>query len=327
MKKTYIFLVFALSMCMLTGCLQERFRGDKLNIVYADGETKELNDKISKIEVDEYDLDDLIDLLGNPKKYIWGEEEFRSKELPEVYIMVYSEDFHIFMIDNKIAELRFYNSPSFVKDTLYVGQRLEEVEEVLGEPKEVVNGKEIGFEDGVLYKDILGEKGHCYYSRYDKNVRMFFTDNKINALYVLRSDFNELMENSREKFKNKVKNKDNKRVKIDKIDYPFVNDEKIIGTWKSVDFVKEIDAFTPNMKKFIGNLYLKEMIFKKDGKTFKSFWTWTKGIIIHHGDETASKYVIKEIDGEEYMFFEWKSGDYTYRGMEPKYYVLKKVKE
>jgi len=197
----------------------------------------------------------------------------------------------------------------------------------LGKTKEVVIGEEIGFKDGVLYKDILGEKGYCYYSRSDKNVRMFFKDNKLSALYVLRSDFNEFIENYREKFKKKAENTDKKRVKVDRINYPFVNDEKIIGTWKSVDFVKEIDDFNPNMKKFTGSLYLKEMIFKEDGKTFKPFWTWTKGIIIHHGSITASKYVIKEIDGEEYMFFEWKSGDYVYRGMKPQYYVLKKIKE
>ncbi len=45
---------------------------------------------------------------------------------------------------------------------------------------------------------------------------------------------------------------------------------------------------------------------------------------MHSGSKTASKYIIKEIDGGKYMFFEWKSGDYTIRGMKPYYYVLKK---
>ena len=36
------------------------------------------------------------------------------------------------------------------------------------------------------------------------------------------------------------------------------------------------------------------------------------------------EYLIKEIAGSKYMFFEWKSGDYTIRHMKPKYYVLKK---
>jgi hypothetical protein len=51
---------------------------------------------------------------------------------------------------------------------------------------------------------------------------------------------------------------------------------------------------------------------------------WTKGLIIVPAAKIASRYEIKEIDGSTYMFYEWKSGDYTLRQRKPKYYVLKK---
>lgn len=54
---------------------------------------------------------------------------------------------------------------------------------------------------------------------------------------------------------------------------------------------------------------------------------WTKGVIIHHGDKTASRYLIKDIRGATYLFFEWKGGDYTIRQMLPSYYVLKKEED
>ncbi len=115
--------------------------------------------------------------------------------------------------------------------------------------------------------------------------------------------------------------------KVDNIDLPFVDDPKIIGTWKSVDFVKEIDDFHPEENNYEeGELYLKKLIFYENGRTFRTFWTWTKGVVMHSGSKTAAKYEIKEIDGDKYMFFEWKSGDYTIRRMKPKYYVLKKDK-
>jgi len=60
------------------------------------------------------------------------------------------------------------------------------------------------------------------------------------------------------------------------------------------------------------------------GKGGNPWWTWTKGVVMHSGDRTASRYAIKEINGARYMFFEWKSGDYTIRGNKPEYYVLKK---
>jgi len=112
---------------------------------------------------------------------------------------------------------------------------------------------------------------------------------------------------------------------VDKIDWPFVNDPHLIGTWKSVDFVGEMEQFNPGEKQWKTDLYLKELIFKPDGKTFKSWWTWTKGMVFHLGSKTASKYTLKDIEGSTYMFFEWKSGDYTIRHMKPAYYVLKKV--
>ena len=111
---------------------------------------------------------------------------------------------------------------------------------------------------------------------------------------------------------------------VDNIDLPFVNDPAVIGKWTSVDFVKEPSLFTVGAKNFKGDLYLKELTFLPDGKTAKSWWTWTKGVVMHSGDKTASAYEIKEISGRKYMFFEWKSGDYTILHQKPKYYVLKK---
>lgn len=146
-----------------------------------------------------------------------------------------------------------------------------------------------------------------------------------------------LLTEARAMDKNNVKEQ---QVIEDKIDYPFVNDEDVIGKWESVDFVKSMDDFNPEKKSWSEDLYLQKLIVLPHGKmaqpvsknntsdevTPVSYLTWTQGIIMHKGDKTASKYTIKEINGEKYMFYEWKSGDYTLRGMKPYYYVLKQVK-
>ncbi len=99
----------------------------------------------------------------------------------------------------------------------------------------------------------------------------------------------------------------------------------MIGAWESVDLVKEIEDFDPKAKRFKGDLYLKGLVFNQGGKTSKPWWTWTKSLLLHHGDKTASKYVIKEMDGSTYLFLEWKSGDYSIGLKKPTYYVLKKA--
>ena len=123
--------------------------------------------------------------------------------------------------------------------------------------------------------------------------------------------------------KNKRNSHKNQKI-FDNIDLPFVNDSEVIGKWKSVDFVRTMDQFVSSQKFWKSSLYLKELKFKKKGKMSVRWLTWTKGVVMHKGDTTASKYLIKKIDGGTYMFYEWKSGDYTIRGMKPCYYVLKK---
>lgn len=114
-------------------------------------------------------------------------------------------------------------------------------------------------------------------------------------------------------------------LRSDKIDFPFKKDNKALGKWYAIDFVFKKEDFNPNQKYWKGDLYLKTLTLLPEGKTPMSpAITWTKGKVLHKVDKTASAYEIKKINGKEYMFFEWKSGDYLFRGKAPAYYVLEK---
>jgi len=113
-------------------------------------------------------------------------------------------------------------------------------------------------------------------------------------------------------------------IRHDNINLPFKDDARVVGAWESVDFVESPGKFDPGARAWGGDLYLKELVFLPKGKGGNPWWSWTKGVVMHHGDKTASKYELKKIGGAEYMFFEWKSGDYILRGAKPFYYVLKK---
>jgi bla regulator protein BlaR1 len=113
-------------------------------------------------------------------------------------------------------------------------------------------------------------------------------------------------------------------VRFDNINLPFKDDSRVAGEWESVDFVESPGNFNPAARAWAGDLYLKKLVFLSGGKGGNPWWTWTRGVVMHQGDHTASHYEIKKIKGAEYMFFEWKSGDYIFRGAKPFYYVLKK---
>lgn len=126
----------------------------------------------------------------------------------------------------------------------------------------------------------------------------------------------------------------NTPIRTDKTDYPFVQDDAVIGKWEVVDFVDKIEGFNPKQVFSETRLYLNALVFLPDGTMLSavndsplalSEFVWTKDLVISEKNQTASQYRLQEIDGEKYMFFEWKSGDYMFRNMEPRYYVLKQT--
>jgi len=125
----------------------------------------------------------------------------------------------------------------------------------------------------------------------------------------------------------------------DKVDYDFVKDERIVGTWQAVDFVKNIDDFVPG-KRFwnpteenpfafdkLAFTSAGDCLLSKEGSELTpiTYFRHTKGHLLHLIDKVDMLYTIKSYPDGKYLFFQWKSGDYTFRGMKPWYYVIKQV--
>lgn len=116
----------------------------------------------------------------------------------------------------------------------------------------------------------------------------------------------------------------------DNIDLPFIMDKNVIGLWKAVDFIHDIIDFNPTSQKS-DVLWLKSICFNRDGTAIREYsdeiWygNWTKGKLIDKKKVTASAYEIKLIDNKEYLFLEWKMGNYVYGGAKPDYYVFERV--
>jgi len=153
--------------------------------------TSDINAKVAKLDIDTATLDDVIRIFGEPVRYFWSGKTFTKDNLPSTYIVGYPNGFSVVMNGNSVSELRHEGHNGYVfKEKIRIGSSLEEVLEVAGQPTETIEGEGNEFKDGVLYKDIDGRKGHCYYSRAEQNVRFFFGDYKLAAIYLTRSDFN-----------------------------------------------------------------------------------------------------------------------------------------
>ncbi|MHC4291779.1 MAG: HAAS signaling domain-containing protein, partial [Planctomycetota bacterium] len=114
-------------------------------------------------------------------------------------------------------------------------------------------------------------------------------------------------------------------------DYPeipdwFENDPQPIGYWTAVDFVETTEDFQPE-KKQAEELFIKTLLFKDNGKLL---WTvgqskpmaldWTKGKI-RPFDVWPTVYSIKQIDGDDYLFYQHRTKYSNPAG----YYVFKQT--
>ena len=146
----------------------------------------DLNDQVGQLDFDTAGLDDVIGIFGEPVTYLWQDETYTRDNLPNTYIARYINDPDIMISSDNVSEVRFYvvGTGVLFHDCIMVGSSLDDVLMFLGAPTSTVVGQPCDYVDGVLYKDIEGTVGRCYYGRDDWSVRMFFLDYNVNALYV-----------------------------------------------------------------------------------------------------------------------------------------------
>ena len=126
--------------------------------------------------------------------------------------------------------------------------------------------------------------------------------------------------------------------KQDNINIPFVNDPRVVGKWTAYDFTATKDGYMPPSLAWDQCAYA-AIHFMSDGNVHsyyhrgeaiiqeQSKQTWTRGYVLWHAFSLACEYEIRVIEGREYLFLQWKSGDYVYGGMDPAYYVFVRGRE
>lgn len=127
------------------------------------------------------------------------------------------------------------------------------------------------------------------------------------------------------------------RPHIDRVDYPFVEDSAVSGMWRVLDFVQRVEDFDPahlqTQKRFLSttnlNFLPRGMCVKTvrstvNGKVANRVMHYTKGLVLNRTSMTAEEYIIKTIEGKDYLLVQHKSGDYSYGGFEPHWYVFER---
>jgi hypothetical protein len=131
----------------------------------------------------------------------------------------------------------------------------------------------------------------------------------------------------------KISDKELNRAEIqikDNTDMPFISDANVIGNWIVRDFVQEPGVFNALKQNWPEErLFFKNVTFNTNGTSTAIYGqkspyeqTWTKGYLLDVRNSKASAYNVKNINGKDYLFIEWKSGDYIFGGRKPLWYVF-----
>lgn len=123
--------------------------------------------------------------------------------------------------------------------------------------------------------------------------------------------------------------------RIDCLDKPFEEDARILGRWEVCGYVRQPEELDPDQPRPAEEfLFWKSVKFGPDGDCLLAYgdgttyrtpqYTWTRGWLMAPLSGTAQAYELRRVKGAEYLFVQWKSGDYLYGGREPDYYVFRR---
>lgn len=326
MKKTVFYMIMAISVLLLSGCLEDKFDGNSNLLeekLIGVGITDEM---IQKITV-ESTYKDVIETLGEPNSYGARGEVLTNKQLPSIFYMKY-EGIVFQMEDFVVSEIRIITDSHRYDDKFFVGQSKEEALNLLSPPIRVITGKSLNNEHFTLYNDITfiteeiaEEREVSYYDDPINRTRIWFEKDLVTAIYYYntkhykadKEGFNikyglgGSIHNSG-KFVTQIKND---------VTYEFENDPDIQGTWKYIDYLIRKDEFEPETKMAV--IELDDLEIQEDGRVDKSVYVWTNGFFVNLYYNTVYQYEIELIEGKEYMFINSGTDRNIY------YYVLERV--
>jgi len=135
------------------------------------------------------------------------------------------------------------------------------------------------------------------------------------------------------------------RAFVDDTNYPIVSDPDVLGEWRTVAFTKEPEAFTlgeiprkPVSWWILGMTFLSRgsclRHFAGKGRAYDGIYPYTRfqegsssarGAVLSPSLHIAEEYLLREVEGETYLFIQHKSGDYYYGGRRPGWYVFRRM--
>lgn len=291
MKKITIILMVLL----LVGCnVKAQFDGNLKTLALGDVT------QYTEIDVNKTTYDDLIKAYGLADVYSYNERIFDPSDLPNLFYMSYGQEMSFKIRNKQILEMRIESDKAIYKEDLYVGQPMGDALKVLSDPEEIVSDIDLYYKENVLYKNVQnkGDGDLGYYYDTENNIRIWFAGDLVSALYYV-SDFNTKTITKSRAYGGYLRT----------LDYNYfyshieshVQDFELIGNWKYLDFVHNIDDFEYGKRRTYSEFI--DLNVLMNGSVEKSHLVWTKGkfVSLNLPLREIFKYEIKNVKEKELL--------------------------
>ncbi|MBQ9151979.1 MAG: MerR family transcriptional regulator [Clostridia bacterium] len=135
------------------------------------------------------------------------------------------------------------------------------------------------------------------------------------------------------------------RAFVDQTDMTIIPDPAVIGEWETVAFVRDPALFTlDDIPRSRAGMWIQSATFTarggcirryaQQGRMSEQLYPYTRledatppvrGVILTPSNHLAEEYLLREVEGETYLFVQHKSGDYYYGGQAPHWYVFRRA--
>ncbi len=152
-----------------------------------------IQEKLNKININNTKLIDLIEILGEPISYEWSDGVYTIDNLPETYLITYPGVIHFMMEKENIKVIKIFGNYYTTSDGIKVDMDLNEVIRIYGNPNNIIEfakyndlilDNELYKNTNVLYKNIDGTIGFHSWKLNNKNILLFFSNNKIHNIIL-----------------------------------------------------------------------------------------------------------------------------------------------
>lgn len=134
------------------------------------------------------------------------------------------------------------------------------------------------------------------------------------------------------------------RAFVDDTDYPAIPDPAVLGEWRTVAFTRDPASFSPKeIPRGPTSWWIMGMTFTSRGsclrhfasrgRTYDGIYPYTlledgtsaaRGMVLNPSLHVAESYLLRELEGETFLFVQHKQGDYIYGGVTPQWYVFRR---